>query len=351
MWLATVPGLCRFQPENSASVCKTYSAKNDLCDDVFALAEDKDGNLWTGSSCGAKKIARYGFTTYNVADGFDSNHINSIFENSAGEYRFEVRAQTADRILSSPASVSFKIATPFWQKWWFATGLAVLAFFLVYVFSRYRLARLLEIERMRTRIATDLHDDIGSNLTKISVLSEVVNQKLSSGTNGFDGGKLLENIAETSRESVSAMSDIVWAINPKKDSLADLTTRMRRHAEEILERREIRLRFDAPPVAPDLNLNADVRRNIYLIFKESLNNIVRHSEASKVEIDFRLEGGKLILSIADDGRGFDKTEDFDGNGLLNMKKRAAELKGNLRIDSACEGTTVILVLSTVFRQL
>jgi ligand-binding sensor domain-containing protein len=85
VWLATARGLCRWQGDSGGSVCKTYTAKNDLCDEVYALAEDKDGNLWTGSECGAKKIARYGFTTYTAADGLDSNQVNSVFENSKGE--------------------------------------------------------------------------------------------------------------------------------------------------------------------------------------------------------------------------------------------------------------------------
>ncbi len=304
--------------------------------------------LGLGASLGEKLKYEYRFGN---SDWTQTDERTVNFANlAAGEYLMEVRAETADRIYSQkPASVSFKIAAPIWQKWWFIAALFFLIALVIYGFYRLRLARLLEVANMRTRIATDLHDDIGANLTKISVLSEVVNRKLSNGTNGFDGGNLLENIAETSRESVSAMSDIVWAINPKKDSLADLTIRMRRHAEEILERREIRLEFDTPPIMPDLNLNANLRRNIYLIFKESLTNIVRHSNATHVEIDFRLEGGKLILTIADDGRGFDKTEDFDGNGLLNMKKRAAELKGNLQIVSAeNEGAKIVLVLNSVF---
>ena len=271
---------------------------------------------------------------------------------SAGDYQVLLRTVGDDDAPTTrPAVITFKILSPVYLRWWFIAGLLGLTAFLIYIFYRSRLARLLEVEKIRTRIATDLHDDIGANLTKISVLSEVVNQRLSGDANGFDGGNLLENIAETSRESVSAMSDIVWAINPKKDSLVELTTRMRRYAEELLERREIRLRFDAPPVAPDLKLNANLRRNIYLIFKESLNNIVRHAEASQVEIDFRLKNGELILRIEDDGRGFDENEEFDGNGLLSMKKRAFEMKGSLTINSAPdEGTTIVLVLSSVFRQ-
>jgi len=201
------------------------------------------------------------------------------------------------------------------------------------------------MERVRTRIATDLHDDIGANLTKISILSEVVQQKLGNRENDIQEGKLLENIAETSRESVSAMGDIVWAINPKKDSLIDLTRRMRQYAQETLGQREIAFDFSVPPAIDDLRLNADVRRNIYLIFKESLNNIVRHSQASKVGIDLCFEKEEIILRINDDGSGFDASEDFDGNGLASMEKRAALLGGNLTIDSAPgEGTTIILHL-------
>ena len=368
LWFGTDKGLARFvpepprvrqsptilitglrvegEPQNVSILGETSIPELDLSAEQRQITLDF---LGLGASPGEKLKYEYRFgnSAWTQTDERTVNFANL----ASGDYRFEVRAQTADRIYSrQTASVAFRIAAPLWQRWWFIAALFILIALVIYGFYRFRLSRLLEVTNMRTRIATDLHDDIGANLTKISVLSEVINQKLrGSGANNFDGGKLLENIAETSRESVSAMSDIVWAINPKKDSLADLTIRMRRHAEEILERREIRLEFNAPPAVPDLNLNANLRRNIYLIFKESLTNIVRHAEATHVEINFRLENGKLILTIADDGRGFDKTEDFDGNGLLNMKKRAAELKGSLRIHSAeNEGTTIDLVLSSIF---
>ncbi|MBX7171521.1 MAG: hypothetical protein K1X72_11240, partial [Pyrinomonadaceae bacterium] len=141
MWLATVPGLCRWQGENSESVCKTYTAKNDLCDSILTLAEDKDGNLWTGSPCGAKKIARYGFTTYNATDGLNDDHINTIFENSNGEL-FATAYPKVDRVISRFNSDNFsllKLKLPDyvdyhgwgWQKtvrqdsrgaWWIPTG-------------------------------------------------------------------------------------------------------------------------------------------------------------------------------------------------------------------------------------
>lgn len=364
LWFGTGNGLARFVPEPPRTrqpptilitglrvegesqkisiLGETLISDLDLSAEKHQISVDF---LGLGSTLGEKLKYEYRFGN---SDWTQTNERTVNFANlAAGEYRFEIHAETADRIYSKSAIVGFKIATPIWQRWWFVAAFFIFTVFMIYGFYRFRVSRLLEVANMRTRIATDLHDDIGANLTKISILSEVVNQKLNrSGANSFDGSKLLENIAETSRESVSAMSDIVWAINPKKDSLADLTIRMRRYAEEILERRDIRLEFNTPSSVPDLNLNANLRRNIYLIFKESLTNIVRHAEAAMVEIDFRSENGKLILSITDNGRGFDKTVDFDGNGLLNMKKRAAELKGNLRIDSTeNKGTTIVLILS------
>ena len=250
---------------------------------------------------------------------------------AAGAYQFEVRAATADRVYSQPASLAFRIQTPVYLRPWFlllAAGTICLLGFWLY---RRRVSRLLEMERVRTRIATDLHDDIGANLTRISILSEVANQRLGTVGNGLGDGNLLENIAETSRESISAMSDIVWAINPRQDSLADLTRRMRRHAAEILEQQDILLRFDSS--ISDLRVDANVRRNIYLIFKESLNNILRHSCARIVQISFHTEADALVLEVTDDGIGFETSTDADGNGLISMQKRAAELGGQLEIIS------------------
>jgi signal transduction histidine kinase/ligand-binding sensor domain-containing protein len=259
----------------------------------------------------------------------------------SGAYQFEVRAQTADRLYSPNATVAFSIATPLWQRWWFIAAALVLIAFVIYGFYRLRLSRLIAVANMRTRIAIDLHDDIGANLTKIAILSEVAQQQLGHKIDANGNGKdnLLGSVAEISRESVSAMGDIVWAINPKKDSLIGLTRRMRQYAEEILERRDIILEFVAPNPDPDVKLDANVRRNLYLIFKECVNNIVRHSSAAAVKIDFKLADRELILQISDDGIGFDATREYDGNGLLNIKKRAGDCGGQLEINSAAGAGT------------
>ncbi|MBA3786383.1 MAG: hypothetical protein H0X15_12765, partial [Acidobacteria bacterium] len=230
-------------------------------------------------------------------------------------------------------------------RWWFVLAAILIFGGMIRFIYRRRVSRLLEMERVRTRIATDLHDDIGANLTKIVILSEVAKQQSGQNSSGNGKDNLLGSVAEISRESISAMGDIVWAINPKKDSLIGLTRRMRQHAEEILQQRDISLEFDAPVVEADIKLDADIRRNVYLIFKEAVNNIIRHSNAAAVRIDFALVDKELILQISDDGKGFDKAREYDGNGLLNIKKRAEDCGGQLEIDSTANaGTKIVLRL-------
>ncbi len=247
-----------------------------------------------------------------------------------GSYQFFVQTVAPDGSLSQkPAVVSFKILAPFYLRWWFVLGLIALVSFIVYTVYRNRLKRLVELERVRTRIATDLHDDIGANLTRIVLLSEVANQQSANG----DRKNLLPSIADIARESVDSMNDIVWAISPQHDRLLDLTRRMRQHAEEIFTYREIDLEFKAPSPETDLKLSVGVRRDLLLIFKEAVNNAARHSGCSKVEIDFRVENSALSLRVADNGRGFDNPQESDGQGLRSMLRRAEGLGGKFKIDS------------------
>jgi ligand-binding sensor domain-containing protein/signal transduction histidine kinase len=209
--------------------------------------------------------------------------------------------------------------------------------------------RLAELERVRRRIATDLHDDIGSSLTQITILSEVAHQHVERGDQ--NGLEPLSRIIRVSNELVDAMSDIVWAINPKKDHLSDLLQRMRRFASDIFTARGIPFRFLAPQAEKDIELGANLRREVFLVFKESVNNAVRHSGCAHAEIEFSVEADWLTLTVSDDGRGFDQALAADagllprrgGNGLLSMRKRAEEMGGEYKIASAAgKGTTVTL---------
>lgn len=152
-----------------------------------------------------------------------------------------------------------------------------------------------------------------------------------------------------SNELVETMSDIVWAINPRKDHLQDLIQRMRRFASDILSARGISLEFNTPSFAPEIPLGANARREVFLIFKESLTNIVKHSGATQIQIEFGFAADLLTLKIVDNGKGFDPlnvptglfADQKGGHGILSMKKRAAELNGEFAIDSKAGTGTVI----------
>jgi len=211
---------------------------------------------------------------------------------------------------------------------------------------RSREERFTELERVRQRIATDLHDDIGSSLTRISLLSEVVQRQID-GTEA-PVAQPLSLIARLSRELVDSMSDIVWAINPKKDHLSDLSQRMRHFASDVFTARGIDFRFRAPDAEQNIKVGANVRRELFLLFKEAVNNIVRHSGCSHADIEFRAEAEGLVLRLSDDGRGFDASQKSTGHGLASMRERTEGLNGTLEIVSReDEGTTLAFTIPLI----
>lgn len=305
----------------------------------------------------------------------DNRTVN--FANLApGDYRFLVRTVNDSGAASdNPAMVVFKINPPFWRTWWFvilAAMLVCVALYLLYLYRtknlrrinqaltetqiaeekvlREREKRLAEIERVRRRIATDLHDDIGSSLTQIAVLSEVARNQAAAFENETVSMPL-ESIKGVSRELVETMSDVVWAINPNKDNLRDLVQRMRRFASDVCAGSDIHFELNAPPTEDILPLGANIRRELFAIFKESINNSVKYAECENITADFRIENDNLLLEIKDDGRGFDADEilsaefspEKGGNGLVNMRRRASELGGNCRIVSNPGGGTIIFL--------
>jgi signal transduction histidine kinase/sugar lactone lactonase YvrE len=352
LWFSTDTGLSRYIPEpdhprpppvaliNGLQISGSHYPVSELGElavrDMELARSQSDIRIdFAGISFGVGEVLHY----QHKLEGADldwseltEQRAISFAKLAPGRYRFLVRAVNADGVVSeTPASFSFTILSPLWQRWWFlslAATIVVLAGSLLY---RFRVAQLLKLERVRTRIATDLHDDIGANLTRISVLSEVARQQGAAGASPVSGS--LQAIAEIARESVASMSDIVWAINPQRDSLIDLTRKMRQHAEEVFMLRGIELKFIAPDPAPDLKLGLDVRRNLYLVFKEAVNNAARHSDCARAEIELRVEEARLRLTISDNGRGFDPAARTEGNGLLSMRRRADDLGGELSLES------------------
>ena len=203
--------------------------------------------------------------------------------------------------------------------------------------------RLTELERVRKRIATDLHDDVGSTLTRISLLSEVVRRQVGPIDTSLDGS--LSGIASLSRELVSSMSDIVWAVNPTKDHLSDLSRRMRQFVSDVCTARQIAFRFNTPSSERDITVGANLRREVFLLFKEAVNNMVRHSECTEADLEFRADERALMLRVSDNGRGFDPSTVAAGHGLRSMRERTEALGGHLDVRSGPgTGTTLRFVI-------
>jgi ligand-binding sensor domain-containing protein/signal transduction histidine kinase len=270
-----------------------------------------------------------------------AQRIASYANIGAGTYRFLVRAVDAAHGTSEPAGFRVTVLAPLWQRWWFLSLAAVVVAAAGHAGYRHRLRRMVEIANMRGRIATDLHDDIGTNLTRIAILSEVVRRQQRENDSAADGR--LATIAEAARESMSAMSDIVWAISPDRDSLTELTGKMREYAEELLTPTDIALEFTVAEGANVLALATEIRRDVYLIFKEAITNAARHSQCSRIDVHVAASGRALAVTVDDNGRGFDPECTADGNGLANMRRRAARVNGRLTVTSSPgRGSTVRL---------
>ena len=269
-----------------------------------------------------------------------------------GRYRFLVRAANSDGAFSTvPASVTFTILRPVWQRWWFIALIGLTTGLIFYALYRYRVSRILEVASMRTLIATDLHDDIGSGLSRMAILSEVVKQQI--GNKAEESVPLLTEIADSARALVDSMRDIVWSIDPRRDDLSNVVFRVRQFASDVLEPQKIKLDFQAPSELEKVKLNPEQRRHLFLIFKEAINNIARHAECDSASLSINVSHSRLVVEIRDDGRGFSDLRPQEsptnggavGHGLENMKGRAAQLGGDLSVDSsASRGTCLKLMI-------
>jgi ligand-binding sensor domain-containing protein/signal transduction histidine kinase len=260
-----------------------------------------------------------------------------------GWLRFEVRAVTQDGAVGRPASVVFHVEPPLWRRGWVvaltAFGFAVLAA----GFFRYRLGHLLAIEKMRTRIATDLHDDLGSSLSRISILSEVARRRVAA---DGESSRLLAEIGGAAREMMEALGESIWAIDPRRDDLRSFITRVRQFTGDLLDGRGVAWQLRAPQESELVKLSPVQRRQLFLLVKEALHNVARHSGAAAVSITLTMSGRTLTLEIRDDGRGFDPAAvlpDTGHHGLRSLRARAAALGARLEIDTAPgQGTRLYL---------
>jgi signal transduction histidine kinase/ligand-binding sensor domain-containing protein len=275
-----------------------------------------------------------------------------------GAYRFLVRAVTPDSVVSPvPASLAFTLPRPLWQRWWFLALAGAATALLAWSLHHARLSRLVELERVRARIAADLHDDLSSSLSRISILAELGRRRIADPA--APEATMLDQIGETARELMETIGDIVWAIDARRDDLESLLARIRRFAGDLLEARGVSVLFVAPEGAAGISLRPEAKRELYLVLKEAVHNAARHARAREVRIEVAAARGELVAEVRDDGVGFaagspegvgtggagGAAGGNHGHGLRNLRTRAVKLGAHLSVESAPgAGTRVRLSL-------
>ncbi|MGJ7033107.1 ligand-binding sensor domain-containing protein [Niabella hirudinis] len=286
----------------------------------------------------AKKMYRY------KLDGFDKDWTSPGSRNevtytnlSPGTYTFYVMGANTDGVWNEkPISMKIVVLPRWYQTFLFKVTLLSLFAAALYAFYRYRLKQGLKLEKLRNRIARDLHDEIGSNLSSISLYAASA-KKITAGNEKAE--TILSKINIGTSEMMEAISDIVWAVNTGSDHFDELANRVRSFAVQVTEAKNIELRFTDNKDIPDITLNMEQRKNIYLICKEAINNAVKYSGCTLLEVLIRKENHQLRIHIHDNGKGFELSSlespnnghSFGGNGIKNMKNRAAEINSVLKL--------------------
>ena len=256
-----------------------------------------------------------------------------------GKYTFYVRTISKYGISGEETMFKFRIGRAYYQTVWFYLLICAFISALVYIFYKNRINNVIKTERIRSRIAADLHDDIGSTLSSIFLMSEISVSKNKQSILE----EILQKISANSREILNSMDDIIWSVKPQEDSLDNLIIRLREYAIPLCESKGISIYMNIEPSISSLKLEMDERRNIYLITKESINNAIKHSGCSKLEVTFSAKNRQIEVIINDNGIGFDPKSPTSRNGMLNMKRRAQQIGREVVILSEKgKGTTLRL---------
>lgn len=280
-----------------------------------------------------------------LLEGFDKDWIYAGTSNFArytnidpGEYTFKIRGSNNDGVWNETGtSIKVIIHPPYWRTWWFITLTAITFILIGYGLYQYRVNKLIEIERMRRHLASDLHDELATNLSSIAMFSNIVK------ANPQQLG-LLERITTLARESVDSIRDIIWTLDTKQETVESLLTRFHDITVINCRAKNFQLKFELPAKdsLPSFYLEPETNKNLWLLLKEAVNNSCKHSGCSEIFIETKYISGLLDIMIKDNGNGFDISVKTNGKGLETMKMRAKELGGSLKIDSqAGRGTEIV----------
>ena len=296
------------------------------------------------------KQNQYEFMLEGLDDGWNyadaSRRIANYINLPAGEYTFHVAGTNSDGLWNrSGTSILITISPPFWQTWWYISLMVILIGAIIYYLSTIRIKHQLAIEKIKTRVAADLHDNVGASLTEISILSEVAVHK----SNDDGDSKELRSISEIARQLVDTMSDIVFVVNPERDSLYDLIIKLKDSYNEFLQSVGISFKVKNIDKTNDIKLPMDYKQNLLLIFKEGINNAIKHSRCDKIVLEANISGDVIEMILSDNGIGFDGAKSGTGNGIRNMETRANKINGRMKWHSSDKNGTVIRFIGKISR--
>lgn len=309
-------------------------------EDIFSIA-------FAALNFNQPKANRYAYKLegFNEDWIFTDLNIATYTNLDEGEYRFRVKAANNDGVWNENGTgLMIKVTPLFVKRWYFKLMIVLIAGMIISGIWYYRSRQRHRLEIFRENLARDLHDEMGSTLSSIRFFSEFAKQQITD--HQPDVRAVLERISTSTSALSESMQDIIWAMKRKNDQLEDLATRMTEFGLRLLEARDIDFKTRIDPGFSGKSLSPEIRRNLYLIFKEAINNAAKYAEASEVVLTLSLKKGILFMKIQDDGNGIDISfghEGRGGNGLQNMKKRAQEIGGDLEIYSEkMQGTWVEL---------
>jgi len=349
IWLGTVEGLSHFFPSRIDSnttppgivfeeILMSGQSQNSYSNNVFGHDENFLQISYTGLSFSSPSQILYEYRLSGLEDEWQTTRNRTVRYTSLppGDYRFRIRAYNADGVRStSEARFGFVINRPVWQQWWFLAliGLAVVGL-IVFYYRHFRAKKQIDIERMRVQIASDLHDDVGSSLTELALQTDF----LQAGEVSDELRDTLKQLGDQSRKIVTSLDDIVWSIDARNDTAGDMTDRMQDYVNQIFRSGSPEVYYHFDNLEMDDRLPVNIKENIYLIFKESVNNIAKHSNADRVDITFAYDGKDFKLKITDNGTTSNGSRK-SGQGLRNIKLRSERIGADAVIKNG-KGFTV-----------
>lgn len=341
LWIGTTKGISIFNPQKDKPITEppnVYITGLEIFNESFPLEKLKNSDglqydqnyvkfIYAGINLSAPEKTIYQYKLVGVDKEWVTSKENNVQYTSLdkGEYTFSVKAKNQWGYWSEPTSLSFIINPAWWETWWARLLFAATLGFLLWLAFQYRLNYLLKLERLRTKIASDLHDEVGSMLTQISLnvdfLSFTKDEKKKQERTKFIRGK--------TNEIINMMNDIIWSIDSRNDNLESLVERIRNFAFDHCSQKDISLNFIDNIDNPNKQLKINFRQNIMLIAKEAINNSVKYADCTELKVEMIFSGSQFEMMIKDNGKGFDFDNVRKGNGLKNMKMRAESIDAKI----------------------